>query len=90
MKKLLLITALALAMATPASAGWIDGAVNTLIAGDAPSNDAKMYRIETMGNDVRIYEWIPEDNPNVRCAFAAGSSNSTGLACYEVEEKKKQ
>jgi hypothetical protein len=31
------------------------------------------YLIETAGWNIRVYEWIPADNPNTRCMFAAGS-----------------
>jgi len=30
------------------------------------------YLIETAGWNIRVYEWIPADNPNARCMFAAG------------------
>jgi hypothetical protein len=92
MKKFILV-ALMLVLASPVFAGgWLNGAINNVIAGgsDAPNKATTMYRIETMGNDVRLYEWTPQDNKNIRCIFAAGSENSTGVACYEVEEKKKR
>lgn len=45
------------------------------------------YNLDTYGLDVRVYEWAPADNPNIRCVFVAGSENSTGVACYPVEKK---
>lgn len=41
------------------------------------------YLIETAGWNIRVYEWIPADNPNTRCMFAAGSQKG-GVACYSI------
>ena len=41
------------------------------------------YLIETAGWNIRVYEWIPADNPNSRCMFAAGSQKG-GVACYSI------
>jgi len=43
------------------------------------------YLIETAGWNIRVYEWVPADNPNVRCMFAAGSQKG-GVACYSINE----
>ena len=43
------------------------------------------YLIETAGWNIRVYEWIPQDNPNVRCMFAAGSQKG-GVACYSIKD----
>ena len=43
------------------------------------------YLIETAGWNIRVYEWIPADNPNARCMFAAGSQKG-GVACYSVND----
>ncbi len=43
------------------------------------------YLIETAGWNIRVYEWIPADNPNTRCMFAAGSQKG-GVACYSVND----
>ncbi len=43
------------------------------------------YLIETAGWNIRVYEWIPADNPNVRCMFAA-SSKKGGVACYSIND----
>lgn len=87
MKKIL-VMALAIALfATPAFAGWL----TNMAAGDGEgTKKSVMYKLEAFGNDLRVYEWTPRDNPNVRCVFVAGSTNSTGVACYEVEEKQKK
>ena len=87
MKKILALVVVLLFVAVHANAGWL----TNQIAGDGEGTKKSiMYKLEAFGNDVRIYEWTPRDNPNVRCVFAAGSTNSTGVACYEVEEKKKK
>ena len=43
------------------------------------------YLIETAGWNIRVYEWIPADNPNIRCMFAAGSKKG-GVACYSIND----
>tara|TARA_B100001079_G_C16307271_1_gene468372 strand:- start:407 stop:655 length:249 start_codon:yes stop_codon:yes gene_type:complete len=43
------------------------------------------YLIETAGWNIRVYEWIPADNPNSRCMFAAGSQKG-GVACYSIND----
>ncbi|RUM83161.1 MAG: hypothetical protein DSZ20_00830 [Candidatus Thioglobus sp.] len=43
------------------------------------------YLIETAGWNIRVYEWIPADNPNIRCMFAAGSQKG-GVACYSIND----
>lgn len=82
MKTNIMIGALALMFATSANAGLLDG----LMTGDWDEIDpSAQYKLETYGFNIRVYEWIPADNPNVRCVFAAGNENSTGVACYDVE-----
>lgn len=89
MKKIILIVLAIVFVATSVNAGWIGGAVNNALSGDGEgTKEGRQYRLSTYGNDVRVYEWTPLENPNVRCVFVAGSENSTGVACYEVKEKK--
>lgn len=52
--------------------------------------DVRKYKLSTHGYDVRVYEWAPADNKNVRCVFVAGNENSTGVACYPVEKSKER
>lgn len=80
-KTLLSLTVLAL-FSTQASAGLF----GSITSSGWPTKETKKYKIEAYGFDVRIYEWTPEENSNVRCVFAAGNENSTGVACYEVEK----
>lgn len=76
---------LALALPLTANAGWI-----TNIASDATRDKGEdrhptaEYNLDVFGNDVRVYEWTPADNPNIRCVFVAGNQNSTGVACYSA------
>jgi hypothetical protein len=46
---------------------------------------SSVYLIETAGWNIRVYEWIPADNPNTRCMFAAGSQKG-GVACYSIND----
>jgi len=42
------------------------------------------YKVEAAGWNLRVYEWTPQDNKNVRCVFAAGSKKG-GVSCYPVK-----
>jgi len=39
------------------------------------------YNVEAAGWNVRVIEWIPNDNPNYRCMFIAGTEKA-GSSCY--------
>ena len=54
------------------TSGWTNKEVNA------------KYTLEVHGFDARVYEWIPEDNPNVRMVFVA-SNASSGVGSYTVE-----
>ena len=41
------------------------------------------YLVKTAGWNIRVYEWVPADNPNTRCMFAAGSQKG-GVDCYSI------
>jgi hypothetical protein len=85
MKKFIMASLVFALMASTAQAGFL----TNMVAGDGEGTvPSIMYKLEAFGNDVRVYEWTPRDNKNVRCVFAAGSQNATGVACYEVETKK--
>lgn len=75
-----LIIALLLSIALPANAGIL----GSLASSSWPTKETTRYKLDAYGFDVRVYEWTPEDNKNVRCILAAGNNNSTGVACYEV------
>lgn len=71
----------------PANAGLWD----SMATSNMPTQDSEhRYKVETYGYNVRVYEWTPKDNKNVRCVFVAGSENSSGVACYEVEKSKEK
>lgn len=81
MKKILLGLALAMASVT-ASAGLFD----QVATGTWKSKEVTAkYKLETYGYNVRVYEWVPQDNKNMRCVFVAGETNSTGVACYKAK-----
>lgn len=81
--------AVALTVGTMASAhaGLFDSAATS---GWPTIENVKKYKVSTYGYDVRVYEWTPKDNKNVRCVFVAGNENSSGVACYPVEPNKKK
>lgn len=53
---------------------------------DWDSKTSTHYTVDTLGYDVRVYEWTPEYSERVRCVFLAGSSDNgtSGIACYEA------
>jgi|AntRauTorcE11897_2_1112592.scaffolds.fasta_scaffold28584_2 opacity protein-like surface antigen len=86
MKRLFAGAVLSIALVSPVSAGLWDTAVTS---GWPTIENVTKYKVSTHGYDVRVYEWTPKDNKNVRCVFVAGSENSSGVACYPVEDKVK-
>lgn len=86
MNKLIKIALLSALLVTSTShAGLFDSAMTS---GWEDKNPSAKYKLDVYGFDVRVYEWIPKDNPNVRCVFVAGNENSSGVACYDVKEEK--
>ncbi len=41
------------------------------------------YKVDVKGFDVRAYEWVSEEDPNVRIVFVAGEKSS-GVGTYRV------
>lgn len=87
MKKILLIVVTFLLSASLASAGMWDSMATSNWEDKAPTSK---YKLDVYGFDVRVYEWAPKDNPNVRCVLIAGNNNSSGVACYPVEKRKEK
>jgi len=85
--KVLCAVALSAAVMSSAHAGLFDSAATS---GWETKEDVRKYKVSTYGYDVRVYEWTPLDNKNVRCVFVAGSENSSGTACYPVEKDKEK
>lgn len=54
----------------------------TTIMYDTKPNSAT-YNVDAAGWDVRVIEWTPESNPNIRCMFVAGTAKA-GSACYPI------
>jgi len=72
-------------VSTSASAGLLD----SLATSDFKTKEVtSQYKIDTYGYNVRVYEWKPKDNEDVRCVLVAGSENSTGVACYNVKNAR--
>jgi hypothetical protein len=80
MKIRLTILATTLLLSISAQAGLWEKMTTMGIETVKPSAE---YLIETAGWNIRVYEWIPADNPNTRCMFAAGSQKG-GVACYSI------
>ena len=68
--------------AAVAQAGLLDSMMNS----DLPEVETTAnYEISTYGWDSRVYEWIPNDNANVRCVFVA-ANKSSGVGCYNIAQ----
>ena len=63
------------------------GLISSFRSSNWETKPTTKYKIDVMNFDVRIYEWTPADNPNVRCVFAAGNQNSSGVSCYNINSK---
>ena len=81
MKKLILAATLFL-VSTSASAGLWEK-VTTL--GQETKQNTAAYTVEAAGWNIRVVEWIPAGNPDVRCMFGGGSKKG-GIACYSVKK----
>ncbi len=78
-----IVTLLAIAVLSLSAQAGLWEKVTTMGAKTVkPSSE---YLIETAGWNIRVYEWIPADNPNARCMFAAGSQKG-GVACYSIND----
>jgi len=64
------------------------GLLSSIRSSNWETKDTVKYKIDVMNFDVRIYEWTPIGNKNIRCVFAAGNQNSSGVACYKIEGAK--
>ena len=82
MKLNLIVFISALVLSVSAQAGLWEKVTTMGAQTVKPSSE---YLIETAGWNIRVYEWIPADNPNARCMFAAGSQKG-GVACYSVND----
>lgn len=75
-----------LLLVSTASAGFL----SAVRSSGWETKETKKYKINVMNYDCRVYEWIPADNPNVRCVFVAGNENATGVSCYQVSKEKQK
>lgn len=64
-----------------AYAGMFDSIVTS---GWSDKDVTSKYKLDVHGFDVRVYEWIPSDNPNARIVFVAGEKSS-GVGSYNIE-----
>jgi len=62
------------------------GILSSLRSSGWETKSTKHYKLEVMNFDVRVYEWTPEYNKDIKCVFVAGGSNSTGVACYPIKK----
>lgn len=68
-------------VAGTASAGIWDSITTS---GWSTKDTTTKYLLDVKDYDVRVYEWTPADNPNVRMVFVAGNESS-GVGSYVVK-----
>ncbi len=86
MKRVFKMVAVMLLISTSAHAGLWEK-MTTL--GQPTIKPESEYLVEASGWNLRVYEWTPPENRNIRCFFAAGEQKG-GAACYPVGEKAQQ
>jgi hypothetical protein len=80
---LILVTAaVSLVTTSTAHAGLFDSAMTS----NWDTVESSRYKLDAYGYDARVYEWIPLDNPGMRCVFVA-SNESSGVGCYPAVEQ---
>lgn len=79
MKKI--IFTLLLIVSFGADAGLLDN----MMHGGKTINSTK-YKVGAPGYDLRVVEWIPLENKNVRCVYAGGQGGKAGVACYNIKQ----
>jgi len=79
--KIIACALLLVSFATSAHARWLGNAVS---GSSETKNPTAQYQLEVTGTNVRVYEWQPQGNKNVRCVIVAGSTNSSGVSCYNI------
>ena len=62
------------------------GLLDSVMTSNFPTKQTtSKYKLDVYGYDVRIYEWQPQENKNIRCVFIAGNKNSSGVSCYKIK-----
>ena len=80
MRKAILLATTILAMNTANAGMWEK--ISTL--NEKTIKPTAVYNVETAGWNIRVVEWTPAGNPNVRCVFGGGSKKG-GISCYQKQ-----
>ena len=43
-----------------------------------------VYAVEAAGNNLRVYEWTPSGNSEIRCMFVSGEAKGGAIHCYPL------
>ena len=65
-------------------------AMNATADSDAIKTSTAIYAVPYGEFHIGVIEWIPNDNPNVRCVFAGLKSQYSGLSCYNLPKPKSE
>lgn len=86
MKKVIIGIGLVVGMVSTAQAGMWNRLSNM---NNEKIETTAEYQLETSGWNIRIYEWVPKHNKNIRCMFATGERKG-GITCYPVESNRRE
>ena len=83
MKKIVIILAVAVFALTANAGLWttIKGAAAPVLEPDA------FYQLETVGQNVRVYEWTTQTEPKMKCTamFVESNNKSPQLQCIKLD-----
>lgn len=92
MKKLFTValTGVALASALGASVAQAGLRISTATNDWSTKEVESKYKVEVDGQTIRVHEWTPADNRNVRCVLVASDEGTSSVTCYAVENPKEK
>jgi len=82
MKKLFAVAAL-LTAPLLITASVQAGLMDSIATMNFPTKEAVAYKVDVYGYDARVYEFVPEHNPDYVCIMLAtgGNSNAVQMEC---------
>jgi hypothetical protein len=82
MKKLFAVAVL-LAAPLLITASVQAGLMDSIATMNFPTKEAVAYKVDVYGYDARVYEFVPEHNPDYVCIMLAtgGNSNAVQMEC---------
>ena len=88
MKKLLVAAALLAAPLLTTTTTVQAGLMDSIATINFPTKDATRYKVDVYGYDARVYEFVPEHNPDYVCIMLATGGNSNGVQMECIPRKQ--